>query len=380
MPHSKQRYLFIDLLRFVAVVFMIQGHTFDALLDSSYKESSLFTIHDFFHGFIAPMFLFASGVAFGVSTFKKWEQHTVLGKNFFRRVGRFVSLFIIGYALHLPYFSLTKTLTEATAVEIAVFYQSDALHCIALTMILLQVLILFVNDEKKIVTIVIPAAVIVIFVSPILWSFSFKEFLPIGIVSYINAENNSWFPLFPWSAYILCGVIFSYLFINAKEHRHARRLMKKTIIVCVVLIIAGIVTTAIPFSLYPPHDFWKANPAITLARLGFVGIVTSGLFFAEHSLHIKSKVARFMGRESLFIYVFHLVVLYGSPANDGLKYYFGKDQTLWFSIAVFVILFFSLAYVAILWNDLKTKRKNLAVNIQIFVAALLTFLFLTRQY
>jgi fucose 4-O-acetylase-like acetyltransferase len=122
------------------------------------------------------------------------------------------------------------------------------------------------------------------------------------------------------------------------------------------------------------------NPAITFTRLGFVGIVTSTLFFIEHSIPIKSKIAQFMGRESLFIYVLHLVVLYGSPANDGLKYYFGKTQSLLFSIVVFILLFFCLAYVAILWHDLKAKRRILAINIQVFVAAVLLFLFLTRPY
>jgi len=62
--HAKQRYIFIDLLRFIAVIAMLQGHTFDALLRVSMKQTWLFVVYDFFHGFVAPAFLFASGVAF----------------------------------------------------------------------------------------------------------------------------------------------------------------------------------------------------------------------------------------------------------------------------------------------------------------------------
>ena len=113
MPEAGQRYLFIDLLRFGAAFFMIQGHVFDALLSTQIKSHPLFYVHDFFHGFIAPAFLFASGVAYGASTMKRWEEHVAWGKRVRGRVQRFVGLIAIGYALHLPFFSLRKTLSRA---------------------------------------------------------------------------------------------------------------------------------------------------------------------------------------------------------------------------------------------------------------------------
>jgi len=88
MPETGQRYLFIDLLRFAAAFLMIQGHVFDALLSTQIKSHSLFYIHDFFHGFIAPAFLFASGVAYGASTMKRWAEHTTWGKRGRRRMHR----------------------------------------------------------------------------------------------------------------------------------------------------------------------------------------------------------------------------------------------------------------------------------------------------
>src|SRR3954463_10251136 len=127
MAQSKQRYLFIDCLRFVAGFFMIQGHVFDALLSPQVKSASWYYLHDFFHGFIAPMFLFASGVAFGVATIRSWDQHMVWGERVRRRVWKFLALMAIGYALHLPYFSLWKTINAATLVETKAMVQVDAL-------------------------------------------------------------------------------------------------------------------------------------------------------------------------------------------------------------------------------------------------------------
>ena len=380
MIHSKQRYLFIDLLRFLAVVFMIQGHTFDALLDFNLRSNILFFAHDFFHGFIAPMFLFASGVAFGISTMKKWEEHIALTKHVARRFGKFFGLIVIGYALHLPFFSLKKILTEATSSDIAMWLQVDALHCIALTMLILQSAVLFLKDEKRFIWFTIGLAVIIIFLSPIIWTVDFTKITPLWFASYINAGNNSWFPIFPWSSYILCGVIFSSIFLNAKEHHHAVNLMQKTVSIGIVLLIVSFIVVNLPTHIYPLHDVWKVNPLIIFARLGFVLLVTSGVFFAEHSYTITSKVPQIMGRESLFIYVLHLIILYGSVVNKGLQHIILPTLSVLETSFVFIIVFIATSFFTYGWYHLKKHFNKTAMAVRIVVAATFIFLFLTRPY
>ncbi len=380
MPHNKQRYLFIDLLRFIAVFFMIQGHIFDALLDRQVRVHSLYFIHDFFHGFIAPVFLFASGTAFGVSTFKRWEEHIVVGKRFWKRIAKFVSLLVIGYALHLPYFSLKKILETATQVEINSWLQVDALHCIGITMLLLQILVVLVKDERRVVLISTISAVAIIFLSPILWSAHLTERLPLWIVSYINAENSSWFPVFPWSAYILAGVVFGSIFINAKEHHHAVALMQKNIAISGGVIMMALLILIVPFNLYPPHDFWKTNPVIILIRLAAVIIATGAIFFAEHSVKIPSRIPLIMGRESLFIYVMHLLIVYGSVVNYGLNTFIGPVLSVVNALLVFMIVFIVMAVITFYWYQLKGKHVKIAAGVRIGLSIIFFFEFLTRPW
>ncbi|MFZ4618978.1 MAG: heparan-alpha-glucosaminide N-acetyltransferase domain-containing protein [Bacteroidota bacterium] len=380
MPHSKQRYLFIDLLRFLAVVFMIQGHTFDALLDFDLRSDTLFYAHDFFHGFIAPMFLFASGVAFGISTFKKWEDHRVFSGHARRRYGKFAGLILIGYALHLPYFSLTKILKEGTPVDFAVWLQVDALHCIAVTMLILQTAVLILKEEKRFFLFTASLSVVIILLSPIIWSIDLNGSLPLWLVSYINVGNNSWFPLFPWSAYILCGVVFAYIFLNAKEHHHAVILMQRTVTIGLLLMITSFIFLNIPFHLYPPHDVWKVNPLIILARLGFVMLATSGVFFAEHTYKIRSKIPQIMGRESLFIYIIHLIILYGSVMNKGLQQIILPTLSVVQSSVAFIIVFIALSSFTYGWYQLKKQYPRSALYVRVAVAATFIILFLIRPY
>ncbi len=380
MAHSKQRYLFIDLLRFVAVVFMIQGHTFDALLSFDLRSTTLFFAHDFFHGFIAPMFLFASGVAFGISTFKKWEEHVAPTRHVARRYGKFLGLIVIGYALHLPYFSLQKILTEGTGSEIAVWLQVDALHCIAATMLVLQTAVFFLKDEKKFVWFTSACAVIIIFLSPLVWNLDLTDVFPLWLVSYVNVGNNSWFPVFPWSAYILCGVIFASLFINAKEHHDAVNLMQKAVALGVITLTGSLIIVNVPTHIYPVHDVWKVNPLIIFARLGFVAIVTSGVFFAEHSMKIRSQIPQIMGRESLFIYVLHLIILYGSVVNKGLQQLILPTLSVGMSTVIFLLIFAGISLFTYGWYQVKKHYGKTAMAARLTVAATFIILFLTRSY
>ncbi len=380
MPHNKQRYLFIDLLRFIAVVFMIQGHTFDALLDVSLHSHVLFFAHDFFHGFIAPMFLFASGVAFGISTFKKWEEHTAPTKHVARRYGKFFGLIIIGYALHLPFFSLQKIIAEATPTEIATWVQVDALHCIAATMLILQTAVFLLKDEKKFVWFTSLLAISVIFLSPIMWSINLTSTFPLWLVSYINASNFSWFPLFPWSAYILCGVFFSSLFINAKEHHHAVNLMQKTVVVGLFMFFGSFILLNIPTQLYPYHDIWKVNPLIIFVRLGFVAIVTSGIFFAEHSFKMKPYIPQLIGRESLLIYILHLIILYGSVLNEGLQQRIRQTLSVVEASIVFFMIFIGLSIIVYGWNYFKKNYHTASLITRWSAVGIFIYFFLTRPY
>lgn len=380
MPHSKQRYLFIDLLRFLAVVFMIQGHTFDATLDYSVRHHALFTAHDFFHGFIAPLFLFASGVAFGISTFKKWDEHIILSRKVYKRIGRFVSLLIIGYALHLPFFSLQKILSEATPAEIASLLQVDALHCIAVTLLILQIAVLLLKTEKRFIIVTAILAVIVIFGAPLAWSAQLRDTVPLWLLSYVNAENNSWFPLFPWSGFLLTGVLFSWFFINAKEHHHAATLMRNIAIAGAVLCIVPLLVIDVPFGVYPLHDVWKANPLIVFSRIGFVAMATAGVFYAEHTWKVRSTVAQIMGRESLFIYILHLVILYGSVFNQGLQQTVTAGLSVFQSTLVFLLVAGVSALCAFGWYYFKKNHYPTSIAVQVSIAGILFILFITRPF
>src|SRR6185437_2161190 len=65
-PASKPRVTFIDWMRGVAALIMLQGHTFDAFLRPADRSGAWFTFSQFFGGEAAAIFLFLTGATYGM--------------------------------------------------------------------------------------------------------------------------------------------------------------------------------------------------------------------------------------------------------------------------------------------------------------------------
>src|SRR5688500_10465005 len=73
---SRQRSVFIDLARVLAVVFMLYGHTVSALLAPDYQCRAWFDAWQFQRGLTSSLFLLLSGFAFSIATTRHWASHT----------------------------------------------------------------------------------------------------------------------------------------------------------------------------------------------------------------------------------------------------------------------------------------------------------------
>ncbi|MDY0082460.1 MAG: heparan-alpha-glucosaminide N-acetyltransferase domain-containing protein, partial [Ignavibacteriaceae bacterium] len=63
---KKHRIIFIDLIRALAVIQMVQGHTIDALLAPEYRslDYPVYYLWNFMRGITAPVFMFSAGTVF----------------------------------------------------------------------------------------------------------------------------------------------------------------------------------------------------------------------------------------------------------------------------------------------------------------------------
>src|SRR5690606_30205386 len=80
-------------------------------------------------------------------------------------------------------------------------------------------------------------------------------------------------------------------------------------------------------SLIPPYDnFWEYTPALFLFRIGGV-VFLSGLVLGPMRRgegKERTSLLEKTGRASLGIYILHLMLIYGSPVNMGMRYWYGS--------------------------------------------------------
>ncbi len=372
--------MFIDLFRFVAALLMVQGHVFDALLSPQVKAHHLFQVHNFFHGFVAPAFLFASGMTYGISTIPKWDEYIIWGSRARHRFCKFLGLMALGYALHLPYLSLRKLITSASPAARTSFLQADVLQCVGVTLLLLQVGIFIIKDRRAFKSFVTAIAIVIIFFAPVTWSAHLVGYLPEALVSYITPETSSWFPLFPWAAYILCGVLFGFVLSKRRDPKQVASIIWKYAALSAGALLVAWRVMYVPFNFYPAHDFWKANPAMFFVRLSVVSIVACFVFLAENWQGIATRIASMVGKQSLFVYVVHLVVVYRSVLNRGLAQRIGQTLPVFPALGVCIAVLIGIIVIAVLWHNFKMQHEMAASRVTTAGAAIFLFEFVRRPW
>ena len=73
---------------------------------------------------------------------RRWDEYLRLGPSFWKQCGRCLQILLIGYLLHVPRFSLRHLLLTLHWNQRHNFWGVDVLHCIALSLLLLTLLVL----------------------------------------------------------------------------------------------------------------------------------------------------------------------------------------------------------------------------------------------
>ena len=376
---SSKRLVFIDLLRGWAVIVMIETHVFNATILRTISESAPFAGLSFINGLVAPSFLFASGMAYAVTTRRKLPSYLSFGAPLFKQLGRLLFILAVGYALHLPTFNLGQLLAGVTEEQRQVFFQADVLQCIAVCLLFLQILLLIVRTERRLYQATGVISAIVLLVTPFMWGMDSLGVFPAPLAAYMNGRHFSLFPLFPWSVFLFAGAIAGYLFSEARERTPSSGTPQAAGILTKRFVGAGIGLLALSLVLmplgwfYPTYDYWRFSPAFVLLRLGIVLILCALLFRYEQRNGVgpHSPVA-LMGRESLLVYTAHLLLIYGDFGTFNFRHWanqtFGYMEAAMWTVLLLVLML-ALAYG---WD--RVRRADPRVKRWIQTAVLVAFL------
>jgi uncharacterized membrane protein len=321
VPPTSQRLEWLDLFRGLAVLGMVWTHAANTFLTPELKASAWFETMTSYHGLIAPAFFWIAGYARAHVTLDKTKPAWPVAK-------RLLLVWLIGYLMHVPW----DHLFDAQAMHAVATV--DVLHCLAVSgLILLAVEKLGKGREV--------AALILLLVFVLLEKPAREWQTGVLVLDqYFNRLHGSQFALFPWVGFGLAGFI-----TRRAWDGHVNRSA------------AGVMLAGAIFA-------WGLSrldgpPAFFLERLGWVMMAAVAVASMACLVSHFTGWLRLAGRESLLLYVAHLMLIHSIPLpKQPLQHLIGPTQHVSGVLSIFAGLF-AVSWLLGAWNE---RRKRAPIT------------------
>ena len=322
------RRAYLDWLRGIAVLIMIEGHTLDSWTRVADRHSNAYRWAIILAGFGAPVFLFLAGISSILAAGARQRQgfpRSQLVRAAFTR-----GLWVLGLAFLFR--------VQSFVISGGTFPQSllkvDILNIMGIAM-LLGTMGLGVADSVIARTIVFGAftAAVALF-TPLVRETSTLGALPDPLEAYLRPTAGlATFSLFPWAAFFTGGAaVGAWLARNPPDEARTNLYVG---VLGLVMAAAGYLTSLLP-PLYPSASFWTTSPTFFFLRLG---VLMVGLWCAYLlSRFWRGPALQQFGRASLFVYWVHVELVYGvlsAPLHRRLPFPIAAAAFAMFSGAMF---------------------------------------------
>jgi uncharacterized membrane protein len=306
------RFRFLDWMRGVAVLIMIQCHVFNSFTRLDLRQNGGYILSQFIGGMAAPLFLFMAGMTSGFQMESLEKRQIGRWSRWRAALGRAGYIFLIAYL-----FRFTNWLGSLPNPSLKDFLKVDILNCMGLAMAAFTVVALFENTQR--IRVAIAGAVAVAATAPILSGLSWAG-IPLVVKTYlVPSPNTGQFPFFPCAAYLGFGLAAGSLVKrteSALPSAQMDRLMQWFVLLGFGLIFTAEYFANLPWSVYTKSDFWRNSPALILIRVGIILVMLAGAYLwtglrdASGWSGIES-----LGKTSLLAYWVHVTLVYGGLAT-----------------------------------------------------------------
>jgi len=291
--------VFLDWLRGFAAIVMLQGHTFDSFVRSDLREHPVFIFSQFFGGEAAAIFLFLTGITYGLGMNRRQDLPVWLRITGALRRARYLFLLAIAFRLQMWVFALpVRPWTDLLRV--------DVLNLMAATAALLSVMALAHGMQR--VRWAVCAGMALAGFAPVMASLNTGG-IPEPVRDYF-VPSAAAFSMLPWGAYLAFGLAAGSA-IPLVRRGEWGRVMQWAALCGFGLLLAGQYFSNLPFSIYPHADFWLNSPALVACKLGITLLLGSVAFLWTEYFGAGRSWVSLLGTTSLAVYWVHVELVYG---------------------------------------------------------------------
>jgi uncharacterized membrane protein len=341
---SVKRFPFLDWMRGLAVVIMIQCHTFNSFTRLDLREGGPYVLTQFIGGMAAPLFLLMAGMttAFQMESLERREPNPL------RRWA--ISLKRAAYILAIAFtFRFTNWLFSVPHAGLAELTKVDILNCMGVAMAVLAAGAAFRGNAR--IRFAVGAGLVIAALSPVMTNLPWSG-TPALLQEYlVPGAGRGRFPFFPCAAYVAFGQAIGAMVKRAAAERF-ERLMLWSMLIGFAMVFGGQYFSNIPYSVYTKSSFWSDSPALIVIRVGICLMIMAGAYlWTEYCVGAGWSWMQAMGKNSLMVYWVHVMIVYGSLVTP-------IKRTLSIPLGALATVTVTLAMVAMsaLWLVWKSRR------------------------
>ena len=312
---TRTRRGYIDWLRGLAVVVMIEAHTFDAWTGSPSRDGLAFWYAQLIAGWAAPIFLFMAGVSIALASAsieRRLGCDTFAASKTMMRRGLWI--LVLGLLFRVQAWALSPGATVYGILKVDILnIMGPAITGAALVWGLAPRLSARQTALARIVALGAAASLFGL-LTPIVRASTMLAALPDPIEWYFRPwPGRTTFTFFPWAGFVFAGAGVGVLIERVRDPRAEGRLNARFAMAGLTIALLSLAATLLP-SPYAESYFWTSSPCFFFLRVGvLIVLLPLAYLWARRPWMLTpvfSPLQQF-GRTSLFVYWIHVEMVYG---------------------------------------------------------------------
>ena len=313
MKPSPNRRAYIDWMRGLSVLFMIEAHTFDAWTQLAERLRPAYFWVTFIGGLAAPIFLFLAGVSVsmaGASRARRTGDRRAAAWSVQKRGWE---IFGLAFLFRLQAFILSPGAT------VKGIFKADILNIMGPSIAVAAWLWGRILSQRwRLITFAALACAFT-YVTPLVRQAAWVAYLPDPVEWYVRPiPRMSVFTCFPWVGYVFAGAFIGELLNTTKNVAAEWRMNRWFFGAGLVLLLGGHGASFLP-SLYPEgwSNFWTTSPTYYFVKIGVTLMILGATYaYVQRPFSAKPRNPAWspmleFGRSSLFVYWIHVEMAYG---------------------------------------------------------------------
>ncbi len=329
---TPNRLLYLDWVRGLAAIVMLQGHVFDSFLKADLRTGGPFLFSQFLGGMPPAIFLFLTGVTLAFLMDGQERKGVSPGRRVWISLRRAAYLFAIAFLFRIQLWAFSEPRNPWTDI-----LKVDILNGMGFGIAMMSIMALFRTDER--IRLCAILGIGTAFAGPLVSQIDWSPAAPL-LRDYLAPSRVS-FGFFPWAAFLAFGMSAGSLLRKLREDEvpHAMQWMA---LGGLIVAFGGYAISNMTYSVYPNSDFWLDSPCLILMKFGVILILLPFAYLwtrqwgTESSTQNRSWVRQF-GVTSLLVYWVHIELVYGRWFGF-LKQALTVEQTLFAAFCVILLM------------------------------------------